>query len=60
MPVERIPVEATAGLPWPPATVADLLANPVSPSDPDSAGRIFALDLTPPEATWPITGPSRP
>ncbi|WAL63838.1 NAD(P)H-binding protein [Amycolatopsis cynarae] len=59
VPVERIPVEATAGLPWPPATVADLLANPVSPSDPDSAGRIFALNLTRPEVTWPITGPSR-
>ncbi|MEV0401858.1 sugar nucleotide-binding protein [Actinoallomurus sp. NPDC050550] len=54
VPIERVSVEQAASMPWPPPTVADLLAHPDAPADPDAVAEIFGLSPTRVEATWPL------
>ncbi|WP_063043363.1 NAD-dependent epimerase/dehydratase family protein [Nocardia pseudovaccinii] len=58
VPVQHLSVDQAAALPGPPATVVDVLANPIPSFDPEAAGRAFGLTLIRPEDTWPPVRPS--
>lgn len=54
VPTEHVSVEQASAGPWPPRTVAELLADPPQPAHPDIAARAFGLSLAQVEARWPI------
>ncbi|WP_433178321.1 SDR family oxidoreductase [Actinoallomurus sp. CA-150999] len=54
VPIARVSVEQAANMPGPPPTVADLLAHPDAPADPDAVAEVFGLSPTRVETTWPL------